>query len=494
MNRRTHSVARLGAYLLAGATLAGCGQSSVETSSNHSAPTGPEALVFVGNSANGTVSVISHGHDGNTVLNTIPVGSGAVGDINISSEHHVFVNVTSNNQVAAIDPVVTGDPVLKNFLPVGQKPVHGYRDPSDGTLIWVLNDANATNGPCLTARGGAATTSVTVIQNHEVDGGGGGGGSGQATLGIVLEEICVGRGHHKAAFSYPSLTHPNVPRRAFVSNISDGTVTVIDSNPAAATFGDVIATVDLCDPAKRTCDTDLTTNSGAVPHGIDYSPVSGLIYNANVGYGTVWAIDPITPALFDVDSSTPEIDPINVGFANKAHVSPDGRFLVVKGTDTASNPDHVVGRLSVVNLSNHSVHPFNLTDIHPDSFEFSPDGSKLYVTSATSVGKVLSDPADPTSVQIDNASQKAAIKNNVLLSFDASGLPQLPSPIEIPVGVAGHDHRALAIHEHNGVAEHVWVPNPDDGTVSVVDAESDTVVDTVTVGGEPSSIAVLGIE
>jgi YVTN family beta-propeller protein len=481
MNRPTYSVARFGAYLLAGATLAGCGQASVATSSNNT-PTGPEALVFVGNSANGTVSVISHGHDGNSVLNTIPVGSGAVGDINISSERHVFVNVTANNQVAAIDPVVTGDPVLKNFLSVGQKPVHGYRDPSDGTLIWVLNDAPATSGPCLTAQGGAATGSVTVIQNHEVDGGGGGGsGNGQPTLGILLEEICVGRGHHKAAFSYPSLTHPNVPRRAFVSNISDGTVTVIDADPALATFGDVIATVDLCDPAKRTCDSDLTTNSGAVPHGIDYSPVSGLIYNANVGYGTVWAIDPITPALFDVDSSTPEIDPINVGFANKAHVSPDGRFLVVKGTDTASDPDHVLGRLSVVDLSDHSVHPIDLTDIHPDSFEFSPDGSKLYVTTATSVAS-------------GNTTQLPNLKNNVLLSFDASGLPQLSAPIEIPVGVAGHDHRSLAIHEHNGVAEHVWVPNPDDGTVSVVDADSDTVVDTVTVGGEPSSIAVLGIE
>ncbi|HET8760488.1 MAG TPA: hypothetical protein VFN94_05445 [Nitrospiria bacterium] len=482
MKTRVSTPARLGAYLLATVTVVGCGQAAVAPSANNAASTGLEALVFVGNNGNGTVSVISHGHDGNAVLNTIPVGSGAVGDINISSERHVFVNVTANNQVAAIDPVVTGDPVLKNFLPVGQKPVHGYRDPSDGTLIWVLNDANATSGTCATARSGAATNSVTVIQNHEVGGGGGGGsGGGQSTLGIVLKEICVGRGHHKAAFSYPSPTHQGVPRRAFVSNISDGTVTVIDSDPASATFGDVVGTVDLCDSAKQTCDTDPTTGNGAVPHGIDFSPVSGLVYNANVGYGTVWAIDPITPALVDVNPATPEVDPINVGYANKSHVSPDGRFLVVKGTDTASNADHVIGKLSVVDVSDHSVHQIDLMDIHPDSFEFSPDGTKLYVTTATSVAS-------------GNTVQPTTIKNNVLLSFNASALPQLPSPIEIPVGVAGHDHRSLAIHEHNGAAEHVWVPNPDDGTVSVVDAESDTVVDTVTVGGEPSSIAVFAIE
>ncbi len=478
MNIHGHSLTRLGAYLLAGAIVTGCGQAAVGTSSNNATPEGPEALIFVGNSANGTVSTISHGHDGNAVLNTIPVGSGAVGDINISSEHHVFVNVTANNQVAAIDPVVTGDPVLKNFLPVGQKPVHGFRDPSDGTLIWVLNDSNAISGPCLTARGGAATNSVTVIQNHEVDGGGGGGsGSGQTTLGIVLEEICVGRGHHKAAFSYPSPTNPDVPRRVFVSNISDGTVTVIDADLASPTFGDVVTTVDLSDPAKQTCsvttpcDTDLTTSNGASPHGIDYSPLTGKIYNANVGYGTVTVID---AAMAVVDTT------IDLGFVNKAHVNPDGRFLVVKGTDKASDTDHVHGKLSVVDLEDNSVHPIDLLDIHPDSFEFSPDGSKLYVTTATSVAT-------------GNTTQLANLKNNVLLSFDASGLPQLPAPVEIPVGVAGHDHRSLAIHEHNGVAEHVWVPNPDDGTVSVVDAESDTVVDTVTVGGEPSSIAVLAI-
>ena len=482
MNRWTTSL-----FTIAALALAGCGgQADPVTGTGAGAPAGPEALIFVGNSAAGTVSVIAHGDDGNSVLTTIPVGSGAIGDITISSEHHVFVNVTANNQVAAIDPIVAGEPVLKNFLPVGTKPVHAFRDPSDGTLIWILNDANATSGPCTTARpDGTATNSVTVIQNHEVDGGGGGGaGSGQTTLGIVLKENCVGRGHHKAAFSYPSADQPNVPHRAFVSNISDGTVTVIDSDPGSTTFGDVITTIDLCDPAKRTCDADLTTSSGAAPHGIDYSPVSGKIYNANVGYGTVAVIDAITAA---IDT------PVEVGFVNKTHVSPDGRFVVVKGTDTASDPLHVIGRLSVIDVTNNAVTTINLPDLHPDSFEFAPDGNKLYVATATSVGKV-DDPANPTGPKIDNATQKTNLKNNVLLAFDASGLPALSSPIEIPVGKAGHDHRSLAIQEKGGTAAHIWVPNPDDGTVSVVDADSDTVVDTIDVGGEPSSIAVLSTE
>lgn len=477
MNRWTTSL-----FVIATLALAGCG-GQADLAAGAGAPAGPEALVFVGNSAAGAVSVIAHGNDGNTILTTIPVGSGSIGDIMISSERHVFVNVTANNQVAAIDPIVAGEPVLKNFLPVGTKPVHGYRDPSDGTLIWTLNDGNATSGACKTAGpGGTATNSVTVIQNHEV-GGGGGGGGGQTTLGIVLKEICVGRGHHKAAFSHPSADQPDVLRRAFVSNITDGTVSVIDGEPTSANYLAVIATIDLCDAAKQTCDADLTTPNGAVPHGMDYSPVSGKVYNANVGYGTVSVIDAKTAA---IDAT------VDVGFANKAHVSPDGRFLVVKGTDTKSDAAHVIGRLSVVNVADNAVMTINLPDLHPDSFEFTPDGAKLYVATATSVAKVT-DPNDP-SAKIDNATQKANLKNDVLLAFDASALPVLSAPVEIPVGKALGDHRSLAIHEMLGKAEHVWVPNPDGGTMSVVDPETDTVVDTVTVGGEPSSIAILSME
>ncbi len=481
MKRLTSSL-----FAIAALALAGCGgQADPVTGTGAGASVGPEALVFVGNSENGTVSVIAHGHDGNTVLTTIPVGSGSVGDIMISSERHVFVNVTANNQVAAIDPIVAGEPVLKNFLPVGTKPVHGYRDPSDGVLIWALNDGDATGGVCKTAGpGGTATNSVTVIQNHEVDGGGGGGaGSGQTTLGVVLKEICVGRGHHKAAFSYPSADQPDVLRRAFVSNISDGTVSVIDSEPSSANYLAVIATVDLCDAAKQACDADLTTPNGAVPHGIDYSPVSGKVYNANVGYGTVSVIDAKTAV---IDAT------VDVGFANKAHVSPDGRFLVVKGTNTSSDAAHVIGRLSVLNVADNAVTTIDLPDLHPDSFEFTPEGAKLYVATATSVAKVA-DPNNPAA-KIDNATQKANLKNNVLLAFDASTLPVLSAPVEIPVGKALGDHRSLALHEMLGKAEHVWVANPDDGTVSVVDPETDTVVDTVTLGGEPASIAVLSME
>ena len=475
--RHSPTLARLGACVISAVALAACGQA--EKSSSLGGSAAPEALVFVGDSANGMVAVISHGDEGNEVLDSIPVGSSSIGDISISSEGHVFANVTANNQVAAIDPVVDGEPVLKNFLPVGTRPVHAGRDPVDGTLIWVLNDGLASSGTCLTAGpGGSATSSVTVIQNHEV-GGGSGGGGGQTTLGVILEEVCVGVGHHKVTFSYPSPDHPTMPRRAFVSNISEGTISVISADPAAADFGTVVAIIDLCDPARAACDSDVTTPNFAIPHGIDYSPVSGMVYNSNVAYGTVSVIDAEAGMLFDVDDSTPEVDPIDVGFSGKAHVTPDGSFLLVQGVDTTSDAAHVIGKMTVVDVSDHSFQTVDLPDVSPDSFELSSDGTQLYVATASS---------------FDNAVQQGNLKNDVLLAFDTSALPALGAPIEVPVGTASEEHRSLAIQEHDGVAAHVWVPNPDDGTVSVVDAETNTVVDELEVGGEPSSIAVLVLE
>lgn len=377
--------------------IASCGSQSNPPEGSH----GTEALILVGNDENGLVSVIEHGGDqGNVVIKTIPVGSGDMGDMVATTEGHVFINVTANNAVAAIDPIVEGTPELRNFLPVGTRPVHIYRDP-EGTRVWVMNDGDATDGYCKTVgTNGTATSSVTVIQNHEVGEGGGGGGAG--ILGEVIGTICVGRGHHKAAFSEPSNEHPDVPHRVFVSNITDGPISVIDNDPSFDDYLKVIATIDLCNPAKQAvgCDTDITTPNNSSPHGIDYSLVSGKIYNADAGYGSVVVINPVTNTIETA---------IDIGYSNKAHVSPDGRFLIVKGTDKTSDTNHVIGKLTVIDVIYNSVTQVDITDVHPDSFESTPDGSKLYVTSATT----------------GSDAQKSNLRNNVLLVYDTSTLPNL---------------------------------------------------------------------
>lgn len=451
---------------------AGCGSQSnppASLSRSPNAPPGVEARIFVGNEE-GTVSVIEHGHGGNKVSQTIPVGTGSTGDMVATEHNHVFVNVTDNNLVAVLDPI-GGEVTFKNNVGAGTRPVHVYLDPLDRNKVWVLNDGDANGNDPLHC--GASGASVTVIQNHGDGAEEGNAGAG----GAALATICVGRGHHKAAFTFPSENRPDIPKRVFVSNIKDGTVSVIGNDPTdTATYLKGVDTIDLCNSSGEAkkgmppCDADLSTSNSASPHGIDYSPVSGMVYNSDVGYGMIAVINPTTNGV---------TTPLDIGFANKAHVTPDGRFLIVKGTDTGSDPNHVIGKLTVIDVQTDTqASQIDLPDIHPDSFEFTPDGKKLYVVSATS----------------GSDAQKANLKNNVVLAFDSSGLPILPSPKEITVGVADGGHRAITIHEEDGKAEHVIVPNPGDDTVSFIDAESDTAVATLAVGDEPGAVLVFPLE
>lgn len=471
------------AALALAAVLASC---EPQASPEREGEAAPEALVFVSD-ASGTVTVIAHGAEGNEVIAAYPVGSGRVGDMVRTDERHVFVNVSANNAVAAFD-ATTGDiPTLRNYLPAGTRPVHAYRDPQSAH-VWVMNDGDATSGDCAEAGpGDTPTGSVTLIDDHDVgaedpddghahnaggavivqNGDDGHDAPGDTKLGEVIAEICVGQGHHIAAFSFPSEDQPAAPRRVFVSNITDGTLSVIDNDPDSDDYLTVIATIDLCDPAKQAggCDAEVTTPNDAVPHGLDYSPASGRIYNANIGYGTVSVIDPETNTIETT---------VDIGFADKLHATPDGRFVVVKGADTDSDPDHVIGKLTAIDVDANSFEQIDLYDVAPDGFKFTPDGAKLYLTS------VHGGSGD----QLDN------LKDDVLLAVDVSDLPNLELLAEVPVGATEGHHRALAVSEHGGVAGHVFVP-ASDGTVTVVDIETDEVVDTIDLGGELGSILVV---
>ena len=46
--------------------------------------------------------------------------------------------------------------------------------------------------------------------------------------------ICAGRGHHVMAYTAPSATAPDLPLRAFASNLIEGCITLIVNDPADA--------------------------------------------------------------------------------------------------------------------------------------------------------------------------------------------------------------------------------------------------------------------
>ena len=467
----THSMAGAGGWIaslfLVVFSITGCvGQS------NPRGTPAPEARVFVGNT-NGTVSVIEHRDAANTLAASIDLFS-SVGDMASSTRNHLFVNLGSTNQTAALDPI-GASATFKKFIQVGQRPVHIYRESPDGTRIWVLNDSDSKTGvdtvtpACNTAQAG----SVSVIQNHDE------GGDETGNAGAVLATICVGKGHHKAAFSVPGAAGSpaeTVPIRAFVSSIKDGTITVIDNDPASTNYLKVISTINLCDQSKEPATTPPTVcpavPNSAGPHGMFYSPVSGKIYNNNETYGTVNVINPsFDPAA--PSSAIEQTFDLGAGLAGATYLSPDGRFIIVRGAQ--SNASGVTGKLTVIDVTNNSRTTVDLPNVNPADLVFTSDGKTLYIPSAGS------------------ATPAAGQKSNVVLVFDSTALPALTPTAEIAVGATAAG-RALGILEHGGAATEVFVTNRADGTVSVIDAGTNAVVDTLQIGGTPTSLLVFPME
>ena len=70
----------------------------------------------------------------------------ALGDMQFSEGEWVFVNLAAANKVATIDPLTAATPVHEVNLPAGTRPVHIYRDPNDGEVIWMMNDGDNAGG------------------------------------------------------------------------------------------------------------------------------------------------------------------------------------------------------------------------------------------------------------------------------------------------------------------------------------------------------------
>lgn len=395
-------------------------------------------VCYAGDEQNGVVPVIRHdGATGKTVVETLRVQTE-----NTSDSRCIFLNITGDDRAVLLDPV-SKEIRLQDAFPADARPDHMYRY-AEGAQLWLGNDGDKATGTdplnC-----GDHGSSVTVIQMDD-----------RGTPAKVLKTLCVGRGHHVTTFTVPSTTAPNVPRRAFVSNLMDGTISVVGNDPAdAATYLKVIAVIDLCEPAREKDGASGVPNNAA-PHGMVYSPLTGKVYNMNNGYGTIAVIDPLTNTMEDS---------IYVGTSTNALLSPDGRFIVCKGADRKSDESHVIGKITVLDVVTKAVSETpDLIDVYPSVYRFSADGRKLYLTTAST----------------GNKTQKANLKMNTLLVFDSAALPVLRLSKEITVGMADCGRRPIAFLEQDGVFARIFVSNPTDGTVSVLDGDEQA-LETVTV-------------
>jgi DNA-binding beta-propeller fold protein YncE len=345
---------------------------------------------------------------------------------------------------AAARKVILLDPKSREIraqdgFPADAFPAHIYEDP-ESSRRWFMNDGDKETGNdrlnC-----GEGGSSVTVVD--KVD-------SVQARF---LKTICVGRGHHQAAYSRPTPSAPDVPRRAWISSLKDGSISVIGNDPAADDYLKVVATIDLCEPEREEGGRTGIPNN-AFPHGLVFSPLTGRMYNLNNGYGDIAVIDPRS---CQIEARVPF-----KGHSNLFMV-PGGRYIIGRGADRKSDPAHVIAHLTVLDVETMTVvDRLTLPDIYVSKYYFDPDGTRLFLTTGTS----------------GSPEQQANLKPDALLVIDLTTLPRLVLRRELRLGTSSG---SLAIAK-TASGLRLFSSNGEAGSIVIIDGERDEVLQTIAVG------------
>ncbi len=478
--RRYSSCITMGALGLALIGLAACSSGDNTPIAGTPAPGGSAGLsgpiAFVNNTGDKSLtSVALKGDSGNAVINTIPAAefeNGALGDMQLSNGDWLFVNLGAANKVATIDPLTAATPVHEANLPTGTRPVHIYRDPTDGEVIWSMNDgdnAPATLTPgddlinCAVPTGG----SVTILHNSHLGPG--------AVVPSVIKTVCLlADGHHVAAFS----SGAGIPKRAFVSSTTAGEIAVIGNDPAnVAEYHKLIGRIDLCTNAGETlngqgpCDVNANadnkpnTPNASNPHGIRFSELTKKVYSIQQGYGQIAEIDPGTLGI------TKTFNLAGTPYTTYG-ISPDGRYLLLRGETTAPQAT----KLGVIDLSaaTPAIADFTTPELDgtsPGSFKFSPDSKRFYILAGNGA---------------------TATKKDKLFAYDWSTVapPALALLREIPlVSTGGHSFDVLA--QGAGAAKYLLVSNAAPAnSLTIINAIDNQEKQTVPVGANPGGVMV----
>jgi len=336
---------------------------------------------------------------------------------------------------------------LTDQIPKDAYPAYSYKD-AINNRIWFMNDGDKDNGNCeLNCNGNGST--VTIIDM----------GDGKNTP-KHLKTLCVGSGHHVTTFIEPTNDFPNLPKVAYVSNLLSGSIHVVGNDESdSENFLNIIDTINLCEPEKEK-DGNKGIPNNAFPHGKQISNHTGKVYSLNNGYGTVAVINPET---HEIESR------IDLKGCSNLLLSPCGKFFIGKGANRKTNEAHVLGRLSVVDVVSQEVlSEEDIEDFYPSTYRFNPEGNKLYVTSAAT-GK---------------GAQKDNLKINTLYIYDVSHLPKMTLIKTLEVGNADCGRRPIAFNINGsakGSAKRVFIPNPTDATLTILDGDNDTIIDTLTI-------------
>lgn len=387
--------------------------------------------------------------------------------------------------------------------------VHTYVDP-EGEHLWLNND-----GP----RGNTGDDSVfvinwqhpTVTEFHAY----------AAAVQASVEEIAVGDGHKKSAFSHGTIGGSPVPLRFATHNLSDQTVSVIDT--ASRTVIDTVClnplmdvdndpnTPDAC-PTKTTFPGVTSANRRNAPHGMDYSVRSGKFYTGiTSGLDSALAIiDARADAPFTLQHIFAGSGANQIPAAGYTHASHDGDYVytdgytgeqgyfsIVKAEPNAADTVH-----QVIGLGNLTASSFDISHMEHNHEGVVEHHVKIFVPSGFRVSGQLRDRI--AAIEIDHETGK--LKDCGDAFCDATKISY------ITIGNTRGEHRngqispdgMRAVYPNgdckttaaaSASAETKAILEADDGpdckTINVIDVTTYSVTKLPTAGRSPGSIGII---
>ena len=420
--------------------------------------------MYVTNIRDGTVSVIDT--TTNTVIKSINVGDRPIDIAYDSGNKRMYVSNNNNNTVSVIDTttnkVIDTNPNTPQIDPikVGAGPEGIAYDP-ENELIYVTNRNDGTISVISTTTNRVIDTNPNTPQIDPIK------------VGETIEGIAYDPGN----------------KRMYVTKIVDDTVSVIDTT-----------TNKVIDTKPNTPEID-PIKVGDTPDSIVYDPVNKRMYVTNVVDGTVSVIDTTTNKVIDTKPNTPEIDPIMVGagprgiaydLVNKIMYVANSRDGTVSLIDTTTNT--LVGSQIKVGDRPHYIayDPVNkrmyVTNIRGDTVYV------IYTATNTVVGNPITVGDQPEGIAYDPVNKIMYVANtNVLDSYVA--IINTTTNIVIGFITVGDQPEGIA---YDPVNKRMYVTNRDDNTVSVINTTTNKVIDTnpntpqidpIKVGAGPTGIA-----
>jgi YVTN family beta-propeller protein len=317
----------------------------------------------------------------------------------------------------------------------------------DGALVWVLsgdaNEVTLIDTATLTTTAldvGVSPVHSYITPGHDAIWVGNDGSGNVSVIDIatrrVTHTILTGAGHHKMALAYDAAGDFTF---AYVSNITDGSITPVTPLYAALTN---------------------VTGVGPAPHGMDFDVASGLVLNCTgdtdsqtdgnqPGIELIATVDdPGTPA--NEQHTVVDRVPLAAGRCGYLHVEDGDAYFTIGAAG-------LIGRMDI---ATRDVETF-AAGTRPD--KFAHEGDLVFVANVTT----------PT-VSV------------VSLTGGALAPIATENPIE-PGTMPTGGHRSIRRHEGR-----LYVPNAFDGSVTVIDIATRTVVGTLTGMTHPTNIAVAG--